>query len=129
MTLTRIDHINMRVKDLERSREFYGRLFGFARKESGVRNGRPWAILGVPGRAYLCLYEVGDVERVEQELQINHFGFHVEEFAALEERLRAQGVSINYGGAVESGASRSLYIQDPSGYEIELSEKVGGGLR
>lgn len=128
--LTRIDHINMRVKDLEESKAFYGALFGFEPKEGGVRNGRKWVILGKPGLAYLCLYEVGEAARAQQELQINHFGFHVEagDFGALAEKLAAKGVKVNYGGAVASGASRSIYIEDPSGYEIELSEKIGGGL-
>lgn len=127
--LTRIDHINMRVKDLETSARFYGEVFGFEPKQSGVVNGRRWTILGLKDQAYLCLYEVGEARRVEQELQINHFGFHVADFGALETRLRDQGVPILYGGALPSGKSRSIYIEDPSGYEIELSELLGGGLR
>lgn len=60
--------------------------------------------------------------------QINHFGFHVEGFDALERRLRELGAGINYGGVVRSGGSRSVCVEDPSGYEIELSERLGGGL-
>lgn len=126
--LTRIDHINMRVKDLEASKDFYASVFGFEPKESGNYKGRPWTILGVPDRAYLCLYEVGNAERVDQDIQINHFGFHVEGFEELERKLREKGVKINYGGAVQNGKSRSIYIEDPSGYDIELSEQLGGGL-
>lgn len=126
--LTRIDHINMRVKHLEASKGFYGSVFGFKVKETGTYRGRPWAILGVTDRAYLCLYEFGDAERIEQNIQINHFGFHVENFEELERRLREKEVKINYGGAVQNGGSRSVYIEDPSGYEIELSEQLGGGL-
>ncbi len=126
--ISRVDHINMDVKDMEASKKFYGSVFGFKLKESGVRNGAAWAILGIADQAYLCLYEVGDVKRVEQDLQINHFGFHVENFSELEERLGELGVPIKYGGPVPYGGSRSIYINDPSGYEIELSERLGGGL-
>ena len=126
--LTRIDHINMRVKNLKESKEFYRSLFGFEEKESGVVRGRKWSILGIPEKVYLCLYEVGDVDRIEQDLQINHFGLNVKDFDKLEARLRNAGVTMHYGGAIETGASRSIYIEDPSGYEIELSEKLGGGL-
>jgi len=125
--LTRIDHMNMTVKNLKASQDFYGSLFGFELKESGVGSkGQPWAILGVPDRAYLCLYEVGNAERLDQDIQINHFGFNVEDFDSLEARLRDAG--IDYGRVYQQGKSRSIYITDPNGYEIELSEHLGGGL-
>ena len=54
-----VDHINMNVKDLEASKKFYQSVFGFELKEAGFRNGGNWAIVGVPGRLYLALYEVG----------------------------------------------------------------------
>ena len=38
------------------------------------------------------------------------------------------GVNILYGGAVDWGRSNSVYITDPSGWEIELTEQFGGGL-
>jgi catechol 2,3-dioxygenase-like lactoylglutathione lyase family enzyme len=129
ITVTGVDHINMNVKSLEASRKFYGETFGFEVKESGARGGTPWAILGLKDRVYLCLYEVGDAKKTGQDLQINHFGFHVEDFDAVEAKLRALGVPLSDGSFVDYGASRSIYVDDPSGHEIELSEVLGGGLR
>lgn len=126
--VNRIDHINMKVRDLAASKEFYGGVFGFATKDEGVRGGRPWAVLGTRGRAYLCLYEVPDLALPGEAQRISHFGFHVADFARAQQRLAALGVPVQYGGAVDYGASRSLYISDPSGHEIELSEAAGGGL-
>jgi catechol 2,3-dioxygenase-like lactoylglutathione lyase family enzyme len=126
ITVTGVDHINMNVKDLEASKKFYKDAFGFELKEEGFRNGGNWAIIGLPGRIYLALYEVGEAKLVEQDLQINHFGLHVEDFDALEEHLAGKGVTIDHKW--DYGASRSIYINDPNGYEIELSEKLGGGL-
>ena len=126
--LTQIDHINMRVKNLDKSKKFYHDVFGFEEKEGGVLRNRRWTILGIPGKAYLCLYEVGNIEKIEQELQINHFGFNVRDFDRLEGKLRELGVTMTDDGPVEAGKSRSIYIVDPSGYEIELSELLGGGL-
>jgi len=37
-------------------------------------------------------------------------------------------VKILYGGEVDWEKSKSVYVVDPSGYEIELSQLVGGGL-
>lgn len=121
--LTRVDHINMTVQELDRSAAFYRSVFGFVEKEAGERGGRRWAILGVPDRLYLCLYETGEPVASEG---VNHFGFHVEDFDAAAEDLRARGIATE---SVDYGASRSLYVSDPDGYEIELSERLGGGLR
>lgn len=126
--VNRIDHINMKVRDLAASKAFYGRVFGFEAKDEGISGGRPWAVLGTQGKAYLCLYEVPDLALGGDAQRISHFGFHVADFATVQEGLAALGVRVRYGGAVDYGASRSLYIEDPSGHEIELSEAAGGGL-
>ena len=38
------------------------------------------------------------------------------------------GAEILYGGVVDWETSRSVYIVDPSGYEVELAEISGGGI-
>jgi hypothetical protein len=44
------------------------------------------------------------------------------------EKCKSLGVKIYYDGPVQFEKSRSIYISDPSGYDIELSEFPGGGL-
>lgn len=126
--LARIDHINMQVRNVARSKNFYESLFGFALKESGSAQGKPWAILGVSDKAYLCLYESDKAHRANEGILINHFGFHVKNFREIEASLKEKKIKINYGGVIQNGKSRSIYIEDPDGYEIELSETIGGGL-
>lgn len=126
ISVTGVDHINMNVKDLEATKKFYRDVFGFEEKEGGVRGGTRWAIIGAPGRIYLAIYEVGEAEMAEQPLQINHFGLHVEDFEGVKRQLETAGV--RYDHEADYGASRSIYIIDPNGYEIELSEKRAGGL-
>lgn len=123
-----IDHINMRVKNLAQSVEFYRKNFGFEMKEDHAADEEPWVIVGLPGVAYLCLYEHPQKKIREDALKVSHFGFALEDFASALEALRSNGVEVLYGGAVQWPQSRSLYIKDPSGHEIELAEKVGGGL-
>jgi lactoylglutathione lyase len=118
-----IDHINMTVKDLAQSVEFYAKLFGFrVTKDQPDMNSK---IIG-NGRVQLCLYEGSEIHLEEG---LNHFGFHVENFNEIEATCKKLGVPILYRGPVswEEG-TRSLYITDPSGYTIELSETAGGGL-
>lgn len=124
-----IDHINMRVNNLAESIAFYGDVFGFEVKEDHSELAEePWVILGQKDVVYLCLYEHPDKEQARDALRINHFGLALENFDAAVERLDQLGVEVLYGGAVDWPRSRSLYIRDPSGHEIELAEKVGGDL-
>jgi catechol 2,3-dioxygenase-like lactoylglutathione lyase family enzyme len=129
IAISRIDHINMRVHNLNESMEFYRRNFGFEIKEDHASDSEPWVIIGVPDIAYLCLYEHPGKSKPTDGLTINHFGFALNDFDRALEMLKRNGVEILYGGAVDWPRSRSLYIKDPSGHEIELAEKVGGGLQ
>ncbi len=116
-----IDHINMNVKNLEESVTFYSELFGFeVRKDQPDLNSK---IIG-NDNIKLCLYE--DPE-LEMGSGIKHFGFYIDNFEEVEEKCKALDIRMPYG-TVEWGRSKSIYIVDPTGYEIELSKIQGGGL-
>ena len=124
---TAIDHINMKVKNLEQSVKFYKELFGF---EVKVEDNSPNK-LNVPSKiigndsVILCLYEVPDMS---PEGGITHFGFHVRNFEQVSNKCKELGVEILYGGEVTFDNSKSVYIKDVNGYVVELSEIFGGGL-
>ncbi len=124
---TSMDHVNMNVKNLTQSIEFYKNLFGF---EIGKGDNSPNK-LDAPSKIIgndsikLCLYED---PHMSPEGGIAHFGFHVANFAQIMEKCKELNVEVLYGGPVEFEKSRSVYIKDPSGYDIELSEVSGGGL-
>ena len=59
---------------------------------------------------------------------IAHFGFNVTNFDEIIAKCKELGVEILYDGPVQFEKSRSVYVKEPSGYEIELSEVSGGGL-
>ncbi|MFB5608009.1 MAG: VOC family protein [Candidatus Nitrosomaritimum yanchengensis] len=126
LSATSIDHINMKVKDLTESVSFYSNLFGFEVKQDENPNKAeaPSKIIGNDS-IKLCLYEVHDMK---PEGGIAHFGFHIDNFSEVIAICKELGVQILYGGEVDWEKSRSVYIVDPSGYEIELSEVSGGGL-
>ncbi len=123
-SVCRLDHINMMVKNLEESRKFYDDLFGLKLKKEGESRGRKYMIIGAPGSFYLCMYET----LTGEPNGLNHFGLHVGDLKNWESRLKELNVKILYDGVVEFEASSSLYIVDPNGYEVELSEKFGGDL-
>jgi len=123
---TSIDHVNMKVKDLEKSVKFYKDLFGFEIKQEENPNkiDAPSKIIG-NDTIKLCMYEVSDMS---PEGGIAHFGFNIANFDKVITKCEELGVQILYGGIVDWETSRSVYVVDPSGYEIELGEVSGGGL-
>lgn len=74
----------------------------------------------------LCLYERKDSQQKKNAI-LNHFGINVENFDRKKICL-SLGVKILYGGLTEWENSKSLYILDPDGYEIETTEKLGGDV-
>lgn len=122
LSASSIDHVNMTVKNLQKSVEFYGKLFGFE-----VREDQPDQDSKIIGNdtIKLCLYE--DPE-MSPEGGISHFGFHVENFEEIVRVCKSLGVEVLYGGEVSWKSSLSVYIKDPNGYVIELSNIQGGGL-
>ena len=121
-----IDHINMKVRNLAESVKFYTELFGFEIKQEDNPNKAdiPSKIIGNDS-VKLCLYEVPNMS---PEGGIAHFGFHIDNFSEVLSKCKELGVKVLYGGEVDWEKSKSVYIIDPSGYEIELSEVSGGGL-
>lgn len=66
--------------------------------------------------------------RCHQKGGIAHFGFNIENFDEIMEKCKTLGIEVLYDGPVQFERSQSIYIKDPNGYEIELSEVSGGGL-
>ena len=119
---TGIDHVNLQVNDLEESIRFWTDLLGFEILESiPDQNG---AIIGTR-EAKLALYEKTSPGKVEIS-GLSHLGFHIEDFDSALADCQHRGIPILYDGVVSWPNSRSLYIQDPNGYEVELTEEWGG---
>lgn len=129
IAIKNIDHLNMNVSNLEKSKIFYQKVFGFRQFEEGVSStsGNPYSIIGLPGRLFLCLYQSPAIEERTQKL--NHFGIHVENFDEAIKVARENNLTLLYGGEIQYENSRSAYISDPDGNEIELAEYFGGGFQ
>lgn len=126
LVATSMDHVNMKVKDLSASVSFYKNLFGFEIKQEENPNKLevPSKIIG-NDTIKLCLYEI---PQMSPEGGITHFGFNISNFEKIIEKCEEFDVDILYGGPIQFEKSRSIYIKDPNGYEIELGEVAGGGL-
>ncbi len=118
----KIDHINMQVKNLQESSAFYAKFFGLEVKESGVgMRGNPYQIVGKNDFA-LCMYEHPSLNREKiSNSPFDHFGIRINDQEKFLKLVETEKIKINYGGVVEYNASNSWYIEDPNGYEIEVS--------
>jgi catechol-2,3-dioxygenase len=123
MEVKELGHIVLYVRDLERSRRFYGEVLGW--KQIATMGGM--AALFSSGRTHheLLLIEVGDTAAPVPDgrrVGLYHFGLKVgetdNELREALETLRREDVPII--GMTDHGVTHSLYIADPDGNEIEL---------
>jgi catechol-2,3-dioxygenase len=75
----------------------------------------------------LCLYESpdrvfldGDQLGDRQLHGVNHFALRILNRAEWEATVKAENLPVQYGGAYPYPHSTSWYINDPTGYEIEV---------
>lgn len=135
-----IDHINLTVTHLDASIRFYQNAFGFELIEDGRKPdaSRAYAILGIPGTAALALHSIRSSEETgngdfAESLRINHWGFAVDDFDIMLKQLQQSNIQRSFlddypEGVIRYPGSRSIYITDPDGHEIELTERFAGGL-
>jgi catechol 2,3-dioxygenase-like lactoylglutathione lyase family enzyme len=123
-----IDHVVLRVRDLERSLAFYRDVLGcaveLARPSIGLwqlRAGRSMVdLVPVDGK----LGAAGGAPPAKEGRNVDHVCFRVEPFdeAAIRAHLAAHGVN---AGSTEQrvgaeGTGPSIYVEDPDGNVIEL---------
>ena len=119
-----MDHLNLEVENLKESIDFYNKLFGFVvLKDQPEQNSK---IIGNE-KVKLCLYEIDEFKGYTKK-GFHHFGLHINNFDEVLSKCEQMGIKIYYGGPIEWEKSTSIYIQDPNGYEIELTDNFGGGL-
>lgn len=132
MQTVTLDHLNLSVRDLDESVSWYGRVFDFAPVESGTWDGVRWIILrsgGGRGDALLCLYHHPDYAFLDNDdlrrrrlHGIRHPGFRIADEARWLETVRREGLETE---EIVYPHSRSWYVYDPTGYEIEVAHWTG----
>ena len=77
--------------------------------------------------AKLALYENAELGRVNKR-GFSHLCFHISNFENALSLCEELALPILYEGIVEWPKSKSLYVEDPNGYEVELTNTWGGDL-
>ena len=129
LKIVEMDHIVIRVKDVERAIEFYTEVLGLApHRVEEFRAGKvPFPCARVNGHTIIDLFPTPDQEPVgDGPRNLDHYCLAVEptDLVQLGEHLRGRGVTVvSDAPAQRSGAKgmgNSIYIKDWEGNTIEL---------
>jgi catechol 2,3-dioxygenase-like lactoylglutathione lyase family enzyme len=116
-----IEHVNLTVSDLQRSIDFYRRLFGWdVRWQGATRDGTPAAHIG-DERYYVAMFEAPQPGKWSDDytaVGLNHFGLVVDDLEVMKQRLSELGAA--HGDEQDYEPGRRIYFTDPDGIEVEL---------
>jgi catechol 2,3-dioxygenase-like lactoylglutathione lyase family enzyme len=131
MEIRKLDHAALLVKDVERSRRFYGQVLGMEEVPRPSSFHFPGAWFR-KGRAEIHLIgeaEPGRAAQVQpggyhpEELSVGfaaHFAFEVADLEAARQHLQAHDIAIVGGPRPRGDGVMQMYLRDPDGYIIEL---------
>lgn len=115
-----INHITIRVNDIERAEEFYGDILGF---ELLRKMGQSMAVYQVGDEDTLVLVEAEtSYDPSSRDYRVDHFGFYLDsedEVDELAEYFREKEVTIMSGPANRK-RGRFVFISDPDGNMLEF---------
>ncbi len=130
MNIRTLDHAALLVKDIERSRHFYGQVLGMEEVPRPSNFSFPGAWFR-KGTAHIHL--IGEIEEGRaaslvpvyrsDELAIGHvthLAFEVDDLEATQEHLRSHNIAIVGGPRPRGDGVQQLYVLDPDGYVIEF---------
>ena len=125
-----LDHINIRVADLERALRFYTEVLGLHVVQRTTRkDGSPGLAALRAGTSIIFLQPSPGYTPVEHaQSGLDHFSLEIEKFespAAIEAYLKERRVDIVEGPVkrfAAHGDGTSIYVRDPDGHRIELKQ-------
>ena len=122
MQIQALGHVVLKVRNLERSVQFYRDILGM-KEVARLRTAMAFFTLG-KNHHDLALLQIGEMAASPSETGVGlyHVAFKVgdslDELRECKKYLEQHGVPLL--GASDHSVSQSLYIQDPDGIEIEL---------
>jgi catechol 2,3-dioxygenase-like lactoylglutathione lyase family enzyme len=113
------DHIHFTVKDLDEAIEFYRRL-GFTRVERMEHGGESAQLKTPDGKLTVDLH----LAKATDNPGYNHFAMTVDDLDRVVEELRGQDMTVDGLVYVQATRRRIATLRDPSGFLIQLVERV-----
>jgi lactoylglutathione lyase len=123
--ITSLGHMAIRVKDIDRSLDFYVNKMGFDEMFRLDKDGALWIVyLRVTDDQYVELFPWGEGERAQptEAVGYNHMCFTVNDLDAVIARLAERGVTLSRPKKVAIDRNPQAWIEDPDGNRIELMQ-------
>ena len=130
---TRLQHVGLIVRDLDRSRRFYAGALGLEEvpRPSNFRFDGAWFRFG--GTEIHLLAEAhttggagqGDAGAGVAQGLTQHLAFEVDDLDAACARLAANGVALEGGPMPRGDGVTQVFFRDPDGYVLELFQRTG----
>ncbi|WP_440998621.1 VOC family protein [Fodinibius sp. SL11] len=115
-----INHITIRVNDIERAEEFYGDILGF---ELLRKMGKSMAVYQVGDEDTLVLVEAEtSYDPESRDYRVDHFGFYLDSEEEVDEMaayFREKEVTV-LSGPANRKRGRFVFISDPDGNMLEF---------
>ena len=129
MKIKSIDHVAINCIDLEKSRDFYGRILGLKQLQTVDMGDFDITYFALPGGSRLELFDYHGknqiVSRKDEDSGLRHIAFQVEDVAEHEKLLMAENVRITLSTCdLPNLEARVLLFLDPNGITLEFCEKL-----
>jgi lactoylglutathione lyase len=122
MTAYATGHVGLNVADLDRSIDFYARVFGW----DVQGRGDGYAFLGDDDRLVLTLWKQSSGTFAKDQPGLHHLSFQVDTIADVEQAeatVREIGLKLYHDGIVPHGEgqpSGGIFFEDPDGIRLEI---------
>ena len=118
-------HTRMRVSDLEKTTDFYQKVFGLevTRRHESPR-GSKLVFLAVPNsdeEIELTYFPGSGPVEVQEDLM--HLAFEVDDMNAFADHINSVGYEFSDGPTESSSGSTFAFVDAPEGYEVEVIQK------
>ncbi len=127
-----IGHVAIRVKDIDRSLDFYVNKLGFTEMFRLHRDDKLWIVyLRVTDGQYIELFPdaVGERSPPPEAIGLNHLCLTVDDIDPVLAELDRQGIPLFRPKKMQVDRNWQAWIEDPDGNRIELMQMANDSLQ
>jgi catechol 2,3-dioxygenase len=131
--ITKLGHVVLMVRDLERSAEFYTQVLGFRISDVYPATMVPGGMVFMRCNADHHGVALVGTDRTLENLELHHLAFEVgtlDEVVRARDHLKAHGVPLDFEGRRRAGCQVAVEFRDPDNHRLEIYwglDQVGSG--